>query len=122
MQHHDIVERVRKRLVEAARQSQTVFYEEFLDNPATYGVVSNAGKRNDLGLVLGEVSEDEVLNGKPPLSAICVRKNEGTPGPEFRRFLDPAGQLNEQQLSSMWQFMREAVFNEWDKRRKRQSR
>ncbi len=117
MQHQVIVDRVKKRLVEAARKRETVFYEDFLDD-AAYGVVGEQGNStNELGGVLREISQEEVLMGNPPLSAICVRKKKGTPGPEFRSFMDPAEQLNEQQLKAMWQFMSDAVFDFYHKRK-----
>jgi len=117
MQHQIIVDRVKKRLVEAARKRETVFYEDLLAD-ASFGVSEEPGKSNELAGVLREISREEVLTGNPPLSAICVRKKEGTPGPEFRSFLDPAEQMNEQQLKAMWQFIRDAVFNHYDKKKK----
>ncbi len=118
MQHQIVVDRVKKRLVEAARKRETVFYEDFLSD-ATYGVVAEPGKPNELGGVLREISQEEVLIGNPPISAICVRKEKGVPGPEFRSFIDPAQQLNEQQLAAMWQFMRDAVFDHYDKNKRK---
>ena len=116
MQHQIVLDKVKQRLVEAAEKRETVFFEDFLAD-ASFGVVAEPGKSNELGTVLREVSREEVLIGNPPLSALCVRKQEGTPGPEFRSFLDPAEQLNEQQLKSMWQFIRDAVFAHYDKRK-----
>ncbi|MDO8578934.1 MAG: hypothetical protein Q7R50_07140 [Dehalococcoidales bacterium] len=115
MQHQIVLDKVKKRLVEGARKRETVFYEDFLAD-ASYGVVEEQGKPNKLGTILREISREEVLMGNPPLSAICVLKKEGTPGPEFRSFMDPAEQLNEQQLNAMWQFIRDAVFDYYEKK------
>lgn len=120
VQHQVIIDRVTKRLVEGAKNSETVFYEDLLAD-ASLGVTGEQGKPNEIGNVLREISRDEVLLGNPPLSAICVRKKEGIPGPEFRSFLDPAEKMNEQQLKAMWQFIRDAVFDHYDKRRRKGS-
>jgi hypothetical protein len=117
MQHSIIIDRVRKRLSEAARQRELVFYDEFLEKPDYFGVVADPEKRNAVGTVLAEISQDEVLEGRPPLSAICVEKATGKPGPEFLRFIDPAKQLNDQQRDGMWQYMRDEVFKAWRKRK-----
>jgi hypothetical protein len=115
--HQVIVDRVKNRLVEAAKLSEMVFYEDILAD-ASFGVNEEPDKPNELGSILREISREEVLLGCPPLSAICVRKKEGVPGPEFRSFMDPAEQLHEQQLKAIWQFMRDAVFDYYDKRRR----
>lgn len=116
MDYRVTLERVRTRLAEAARKQELVSYEDILAAPE-FGVSDDENKKNYLGAVLGEISQNEVLMGRPPLSAICVRKNEGTAGPEFRRFIDPAKQLSEKQLKAMWQFMRDEVFKSWKKRK-----
>lgn len=118
MQHQVIVDRVKKRLVEGAGKRETVFYEDFLAD-ASYGVTEEEGKPNELGSVLREISREEVLIGNPPLSAICVRTKAGIPGHEFRSFMDPAEQLNEPQLKAMWQFMRDAVFDYYVKKKRK---
>ena len=118
MQQEIIIDRVKDRLIEGARKRETVFYEDFLVD-SSYGVVEEQGKPNELAAVLREISREEVLIGNPPLSAICVRKKEGAPGPEFRSFMDPGEQLNQQQMKAIWQFMRDAVFDYYDKSKRR---
>lgn len=118
MQHRVVVERVRKRLIEAAKKREMVAYEDLLADKS-YGVVAEPGEINEIGSVLREISSEEVLIGNPPLSALCVRKKEGTPGREFRSFLDPAEQLNEEQRKAIWQFMRDAVFDHYDRNKQK---
>lgn len=117
MQHQDIVDHVQTRLVEGAKKRETVFYEDFLAD-SSYGVVEERDNPNALGTVLREISREEVFIGRPPLSAICVRKKDGMAGPEFRSFMDPGEQLSEPQLKEMWQFMRDAVFDFYNKKSK----
>ena len=114
MQHQQIIERVRDYLIDAARKRELVIYEDLLAD-SSMGLVDKPGKTNDIGIILQEISRDEVSVGNPPISAICVRKKDGVPGPEFRSFVDPANQMNEQQIRTMWQFIRDAVFNHFDK-------
>jgi len=121
LEHQIIVDRVQTRLVEGAKKRETVFYEDFLVD-SSYGVVEEQDKPNDLGSILREISRDEVSIGRPPISAICVRKKDGTPGPEFRSFMDPGNQLNEQQLKATWQFLRDAVFDFYDKSKSKSRR
>ena len=72
---------VRNRLVQAACAREFVHYGELarmlgidMDNPH-FGA--------QVGRVLGEISEDEVANGRPMLSAIVVSKDDMLPGTGF---------------------------------------
>ena len=77
MEHPEVYER----LVRAARAREFVHYGELakmlsidMDNPH-FGA--------QVGKVLGEISEDEVANGRPMLSAIVVSKDDMLPGKGF---------------------------------------
>ena len=77
MEHPEVYER----LVRAARAREFVHYGELakmlgidMDNPH-FGA--------QVGKVLGEISEDEVANGRPMLSAIVVSKDDMLPGRGF---------------------------------------
>lgn len=72
---------VRDRLVEAARAGKFVYYSELgkllgidMDNPH-FAV--------QIGHILGRISEDEVADGRPMLSAIVVSKDTMLPGKGF---------------------------------------
>lgn len=77
MEHQAVYER----LVRAARAQEFVHYGELarmlgmdMDNPHFGALV---------GKVLGRISEDEVAEGRPMLSAIVVTKDEMLPGYGF---------------------------------------
>lgn len=77
MEHH----KVRERLVRAARARELVHYGELarmlgidMDNPH-FGA--------QVGRVLGEISTEEVANGRPMLSAIVVSRDTMLPGHGF---------------------------------------
>jgi hypothetical protein len=72
---------VRERLIRAARAREFVHYGELarmlgidMDNPHFGALV---------GKVLGEISEDEVANGRPMLSAVVVSRDTMLPGYGF---------------------------------------
>lgn len=74
-------EMIRDKLIEAAKKQKVVYYAEVgellnfsMDNPH---------HRKELGRILGEISTDEHQEGRPPLSAIVVHKENHLPGEGF---------------------------------------
>ena len=67
-------------LVSAARYRGTVTYQEIAQLVGLPLQGSHMGSQ--LGHLLGEISEDEVNNGRPMLSAVAVNV-QGVPGPGF---------------------------------------
>jgi hypothetical protein len=73
----------------------------------------------EVGQILGEISEDEVLRGRPMLSALAV----GGAGMPSKPFFDLASQLGLLQDDSLtgqkrfWNRVRTAVYQTWQRRR-----
>ncbi|MFC2165399.1 hypothetical protein ACFLT2_10450 [Acidobacteriota bacterium] len=67
-------------LVSAARYRGTVTYQEIAQLIGLPLKGSYMG--SEIGHLLGEISEDEVSNGRPMLSAVAVNV-QGEPGPGF---------------------------------------
>lgn len=69
-------------LAERAKKGKTIFYSElevFDGLKSTFG----DGSARVIGFVVGACSETELQNGRPPISAIVVEKDTGTPGYGF---------------------------------------
>ncbi len=68
-------------LITAARYRGTVTYQELaaLMRLPLQGSYMGA----EVGHVIGEISEDETLQGRPMLSALVVSATNGSPGPGF---------------------------------------
>jgi hypothetical protein len=83
-------EAVHERLVQAARALEFVHYGELAK---TLGIdMDNPHFGAQVGRVLGEISTDEVANGRPMLSAIVVSKDDMLPG---RGFFNLGHELNQ---------------------------
>jgi len=67
-------------LVRAAKHRGTVTYQELADMIAL--PLTGNHMANELGKLLGEISDDQHRLGKPMLSAVVVTV-DGTPGPGF---------------------------------------
>lgn len=77
---------VRSYLIELARNKTdpTVNYQKLSDD-CKLGLVMTEGQhiRNKIGEILGEISEFEDRNGRPLLSALVIRLNDGEEGNGF---------------------------------------
>ena len=77
-------------LVTAAKYRGTITYQEIAK------IIGLPLKGNfmgsQIGLLLGEISEDEIANGRPMLSAIAVGVN-GKPGPGFYNWAKQLGKF-----------------------------
>lgn len=74
---------VRGILIEVASRGATISYSELA---ARAGLAFDHHLSNDrrvFGLLLGDVSTQEYGRGRPLLTAVVVRKGEGTPGAGF---------------------------------------
>lgn len=65
-------------LVAEGRAGQRIFYRDLWKMAGL-----NPGWRRYMGTVVGEISEEELVKGNPPLSAIVVRIVTGYPGGGF---------------------------------------
>ena len=64
----------------------------------------------EIGLILGAISEDEVLGGRPMLSAVAVNV-KGDPGPGFFELARELGRLEQNgDKSAFWKEERDNVY------------
>lgn len=102
---------VYKELITAAKYRGTLTYQEIarIIGIRTYG----GHMALETGQILGEISEDEVTNGRPMLSAIAVGV-KGFPSPGFFKLARELGKINlgddERQF---WQTECKALYNIW---------
>lgn len=69
----------------------------------------------EVGMMLGEISEDEVSHGRPMLSALAI-KVSGTPGKGFFGLARSLGRLTSEDKAeekAFWEQEREAVYKAW---------
>lgn len=74
----EIREDVRKKLIEVAERGEnnTITYKELMDK---FGIPrGNPNREKSIGGVLGKISEYEVSEGRPMLSAIAIKTGTGT--------------------------------------------
>ncbi len=62
---------LRQRLIAEAKKGETVYYSDLMNGRAW------------IGTLLGAISEYELRRGRPPLSAIVIRKDTKMPGTGF---------------------------------------
>lgn len=72
-----------------AKEGQTITYSEIA--PLINLDMSRQNDRNEIGWILGEISEYEHGKIRPMLSAIVVRKERRYPGPGFFRLAQELG-------------------------------
>jgi len=86
--------RVRTYLIELARNrvNQTVNYQKLSDD-CNLGLIMSEGQhvRNEIGRILGEISEYEHLHKRPLLSALVLRLNDGEEGDGFYKLGEKLG-------------------------------
>ena len=87
-------------LVARARQGRVAYYDE-IQHHAGLDMESPAD-REEIGRLLGEISEFEHKNGRPLLSAIVIAKGEGRPGRGFFNLARSLGLLEDQDEDSFW--------------------
>lgn len=68
-----------------------------------------------LGIILGEISEDEFSHGRPMLSAIAVGVN-GLPGEGFYKLARELAKLTTQADEEFWLAEKNAVYDTWEMR------
>jgi hypothetical protein len=97
-------------LITAAKYRGTVTYQEIarkIGLPLTGGYMSG-----ELGILLGEISEDEAANGRPMLSAIAVNV-QGLPGPGFFTLARQLGRLKDEKEDAFWKVVCQSVYETW---------
>jgi|SRR5579862_8588291 len=104
-------DQVRDLLISAAKQKTVVLYHPNITR--IMGLTEPSGHMaGELGQILGEISEDEHIGGRPLLSAVAIG-SENRPGSGFfllaRQLGKPVG--NDEDV--YWQRELRAVFDEW---------
>jgi hypothetical protein len=74
---------IQKHLIERARKGNTIYYESLNQLIGSPYNLHNSCERHQLGVELGDVSQFELSQGRPLLSAICITQLEKTPGVGF---------------------------------------
>jgi hypothetical protein len=103
--------RVYTELINAAKYRGTVTYKEIAK---VLGILTpGSHMAAEVGKILGEISEDEVSNGRPMLSAIAVGV-EGSPGSGFYALARELGKLSsDSDDPKFWKIECQAVYNCW---------
>lgn len=95
--------KVRRYLIELARNktNPTVNYQKLADD-CGLGLKMSDGQhvRNEIGRILGEISEYEHENGRPLLSALVIRLNDGEEGDGFYKLAEDLGYGNWRKLKA----------------------
>lgn len=97
-------------LITAARYRGTVTYQEIAKMMGL--ALSGNYMQSLIGQVLGEIAEDEVMRGRPMLSAIAVGVN-GKPGPGLYTLAKELGRLNNQADEDFWVSEKKALYQTW---------
>lgn len=102
-------------LIVAARYRGTVTYQEVAKIMGLALIGSHMGR--EVGQMLGEISEDEHLQGRPMLSAVAVGVS-GEPGEGFYILARGLGKLNDDSADEkrrFWATEKAAVYKVWQK-------
>jgi hypothetical protein len=97
-------------LITAAKYRGTVTYQEvakILGLPLQGNYMGGV-----IGQLLGEISDDEVANGRPMLSAIVVNI-KGLPGPGFFTLARQLGKLQDEDEQAFWEKECQQVYETW---------
>jgi hypothetical protein len=99
-------------LIMAARYRGFVSYQEIAKMMGLPSRGSYMGK--ELGIILGEISEDEISNGRPMLSALAVSVN-GEPGDGFYSWAKDLGRFDDasEDRRQFWEREKQAVYEAW---------
>lgn len=108
-------EMVKAELITAAKYRGMITYQ---DVAAIMGLPSSGSHMGSAtGHLLGEISEDEVLAGRPMLSALSVSVS-GKPGSGFAGLCVDLGLIEEgQDWEPCWRQQREMLYKTWAPRR-----
>lgn len=101
------------RLITAARYRGTCRYQQLA--PILGLPLQGNYLGREIGKILGEISEDEALVGRPVLSAVAVNSN-GQPGEGFFSLARMLGKLtttDESGDQDFWQAEKEAIYQVW---------
>ncbi len=98
-------------LVRAAQYRGTTTYQDIAVIMGLPASGSHMGR--ETGYILGEISEDEVISGRPMLSSVAVSVN-GKPGPGFFTLARDLGLLqSDEDEAGFWKRQRDAAYDAW---------
>jgi hypothetical protein len=102
-------------LAELVRAAQYRGFTTYQDVAIIMGLpVAGSFMGKERGYILGEISEDEVIAGRPILSSVAVGVN-GKPGPGFFVLAHELGLLKAGEDESNFRHKeRDAVYNAWE--------
>jgi hypothetical protein len=100
-------------LITAARYRGTVLYQEIAEIMGLPLTGSFMGR--ELGVMLGEISEAEVSERRPMLSAIVVSTMTGKPREGFFKYARGFGRLQDDDEWDFWEKEKEEVYTTWRK-------
>jgi hypothetical protein len=105
-------------LAELVRAAQYRGLTTYQDIALIMGLPTTGSKMGkETGHCVGEISEDEVMAGRPMLSALVVKVDRGKPtkpGPGFYEFALQLGRMNpDDEPGDFWQSERDAVYAAW---------
>jgi hypothetical protein len=101
-------------LIKAAEAGKTVTYQQVADIMRLPPTGNHTGK--ETGHLLGEISEDEHLRGRPFLSAVAIN-NEAVPGSGFEKLTLAVGKMqHNDDYRKFWKEELHAVFEVWQGR------
>jgi hypothetical protein len=105
-------EHIRKVLIKAAKQNDTIFYSEV---GKVVGLdMSNPGERSKLANILDEINREEHGLGRPLLSVVVVQKESGHPGTGFFELARELGkQKPDEDNQDFFANELRKVFDEW---------
>ena len=106
--------KVYEKIVNAAKNEGVVTYTEVA---SCAGINTNWDCwRWKIRAILDTISRREHRNGRPLLSAVVVRKNEGTPGAGFFKLAKELGRCNGSDDLECWSKELHRVYAYWAKR------
>jgi hypothetical protein len=101
-------------LAELVRAAQYRGVNTYQDIAVIMGLpMSGSHMGAEIGHVLGEIAEDEVLAGRPMLSSVVVGVNK-KPGPGFFSLAKDLGKLSDaDDQQAFWEKERDAAYDAW---------
>lgn len=101
-------------LIQAARNRGTITYKDVAE---TMGITPKGSyMASETGRMLGGISEDELHDGRPLLSAIAVSSVTGFPGEGFFGLAKDLGKLKDESdagKKKFWEEEKAAVYETW---------
>lgn len=102
-----------KELITAARYRGTITYQEIAKIMGLPLEGNHMGR--EVGYILGEISEDEVCQDRPILSAVAIGTS-GHPGEGFYGLAKDLGKISEDspaQRNNFWKNEKKTVYKTW---------